>query len=111
MCVLTIDFIRSESTLMLGSDGLVLLRASLSSASFAASVGKLGRISFIQPAGMFLFAAFRMFFLKVRSPVCTSDGSGVSCRSSSSCVLKPSQFALAKFTNVLFVAFDFVMWR
>ena len=63
---------------MLGSDGFVVLRASLSSARLAASVGKLGRISLMQPAGMFCFAALMTFSLKVLSPLCTSVGSCMS---------------------------------
>lgn len=63
---------------MLGSDGLDLLSASLSSASLAASKGKFGRISFMQPAGMFLLAALMTFLLKVRSPIWTLVGGGAS---------------------------------
>lgn len=78
MLLLTKVEIWSSSTLMFGSDGFAFLSASRSSAILAASVGKFGLISFIQPAGMFLFAAFMTFCLKVRSPLCTFVGSGVS---------------------------------
>lgn len=50
---------------MLGSIGLDALSASLSTAIFAYSVGKFGRISFMQPAGMFLFADVQMQCLRV----------------------------------------------
>lgn len=110
-CLFTNWVMLFDSSRILGSDGFSRLSASLSSASVAASVGKFGRISLMQPDGMFLLVVQRMNSRRVRSPLCTSVGCGVFVRSSSSCSLNPSQFALAKLVYCLLDDFVFTISR